>query len=258
VDNTILIILIVVIFLIIAFGIGIYYVITRLYRQLRKRETEAIESIMAAQERERTTVSREVHDNLGPMLSITQMQIGYLIEQIESGAEKELLVKMQHQLQDAIKLCRNIAHMISSEVDPSKSFETVLQEQVAYINELGTITVNLAIPPEIPRFDPIKATSFIRIFQELLINTIRHAEASEVTISIEKTNDYLLFIYQDNGKGFRMKSVNTGLGIQNINKRIEIIGGKQLWNEGSNDSGMNLQIMVPLQKISLATSGYLA
>lgn len=248
-DKLILIILIVVTFLIIVFGIGIYYVITRLYRQLRKRETEAIESIIVAQERERTTVSREVHDNLGPMLSITQMQVGYLTEQIQNGAEKELLVKIQHQLQEAIKLCRNIAHMISSEVDPSKSFQTVLQEQVAYINELGTITINLAIPKDIPLIDPMKATSFIRIFQELLVNTIRHAEASQVVITIEKTSDYLLFIYQDNGKGFQLKSLHSGLGIQNINKRIEIIGGKQLWNEQPGDSGMNLQIMVPLQKI---------
>ncbi|WP_343631171.1 histidine kinase [Fluviicola sp.] len=244
-DNLIVIILVVVILLIIAFGVGIYYVITRLYRQLRKRETEAIESIIAAQERERTSISREVHDNLGPMLSITQMQVGYLIEQVQQESKKELLVKIQHQLQDAIKLCRNISHMISSEVDHSKSFETVLREQVAYIHELGNIAIELDIAADIPPIDPVKATSFIRIFQELLVNTIRHAEATQVTIIIEKTSDYLLFIYRDNGRGFEMKSVNSGLGIQNIIKRIEIIGGKQLWNEELG-TGMNLQIMVPL------------
>ena len=250
-DNLIYVILIVVTFLIIVFGVGIYYVITRLYRQLRKREAEAIESIIAAQERERTTVSREVHDNLGPMLSITQMQVGYLIEQVQHESEKELLVKMQHQLRDAIKLCRNIAHMISSEVDHSKSFQTVLQEQVAYINELGTMTIDLVIPEDIPLIDPIKATSLIRIFQELLVNTIRHAEANQVEIKIEKTTDYLHFIYRDNGTGFQIKQINLGLGIQNISKRIEIIGGKQLWNQDKNNPGMSLHILFPLQKISI-------
>lgn len=250
-DNLVFVILIVVTLLIIIFGIGIYYVITGLYRQLRIREAEAIGAIITAQERERTTISREVHDNIGPMLSITQMQIGYLVEQTPSAPEKELLFKMQRQLQEAIKQCRNIAHMISSEVNSSKSFQSVLQEQVTYINELGNLSIDLTIPEDVPAIDPVKGTSLVRVFQELLVNTIRHAEATQVTIKIEKTADYILFTYRDNGKGFQMKAVDLGLGIQNISKRIEIIGGKQLWNEYPNSPGMNLQIMIPLQKIIL-------
>lgn len=246
----ILVILLVVILLIVTFGIAIYIVITRLYRQLRKREAEAIESIITAQERERTTISREVHDNLGPMLSITQMQIGYLIEQTEASTQKELLFKMQGQVQEAIKQCRNISHMISSEVSSSKSFHAVLQEQITNVNEFGNITISLSAPEDLPLIDPVKGTSLIRVFQELLVNTVRHAEATQAEIKIEKTQDYLFLSYLDNGKGFQLKSVALGLGIQNITKRIEIIGGKQLWNELPDASGMNLQILLPLQKIS--------
>ncbi|WP_300663932.1 histidine kinase [Fluviicola sp.] len=245
----ILVILLVVILLIVTFGVAIYIVITRLYRQLRKREAEAIESIITAQERERTTISREVHDNLGPMLSITQMQIGYLTEQMEASTQKDLLLKMQVQVQEAIKQCRNISHMISSEVSSSKSLQAVLQEQITNVNEFGNIDISLSIPEDLPVIDPVKGTSLIRIFQELLVNTVRHADATLVDIKIEKTPDYLFLSYQDNGKGFQLKSVSLGLGIQNITKRIEIIGGKQLWNELSDTSGMNLQILLPLQKI---------
>lgn len=245
----ILVILFVVILLIITFGIAIYIVITRLYRQLRKREAEAIESIITAQERERTSISREVHDNLGPMLSITQMQIGYLTEQMETSTQKDLLLKMQGQVQEAIKQCRNISHMISSEVSSSKSFQAVLQEQVTNVNEFGNMAVSISLPDDLPVIDPVKGTSLIRVFQELLVNTVRHGGATQVDIKIEKTPDYLFLSYQDNGKGFQLKSVSLGLGIQNITKRIEIIGGKQLWNELSDTSGMNLQILLPLQKI---------
>lgn len=250
-DHIILIILTVVILLLILFGTGIYIVITRLYRQLRKREAEAIESIITAQERERATISREVHDNLGPMLSITQMQIGYLQEQTESVPQKELLIKIQSQLREAIRQCRNISHMISSEVNSAKSFQAVLQEQVAFINEFGNMDIQLSIPENLPPLDPDKGTSLIRVFQELLVNTLRHAEATEVLIQIETNPDYLFISYRDNGKGFQLKSVTSGLGIQNITKRIEIINGKQLWNEQVDVSGMNLQVMIPLQKISL-------
>lgn len=248
-DNIILIILVVVIALILVFGFGIYYVITKLYRQLRKREAEAIESIITAQERERVSISREVHDNLGPMLSITQMQIGYLVEQTESEPQKELLTKMQNQVQEAIRQCRNISHMISSEVNATKSFQSVLREQVSFINEFGNVEVQLTFPEDFPPIDPAKGTSLIRVFQELLMNTIRHAEATEVLIRIKTTPEYLFFSYQDNGKGFQIKSVTAGLGIQNITKRIEIIDGKQIWNEPQGASGMNLQVMIPLQKL---------
>ena len=71
-----------------------------------------------------------------------------------------------------------------------------------------------------------------------------------MAIQVERTPDYLFLSYEDNGKGFQLKSVTLGLGIQNITKRIEIIGGRQLWNQLPSPSGMNLQIMIPLQKIS--------
>lgn len=249
-DSAIFIILYVVILLIIVFGIGIYFVITRLYKQLRKSEAEAIQSIITAQERERTTISREVHDNLGPMLSITQMQIGYLVEQTRDQTNKELLVKIHAQVQEAINQCRNISHMISSEVNSSKSFQSVLREQIAFMNEFGSIKIELSTPDDFPVLDPVKGTSLIRVLQELLVNTIRHAEATLISLKIERTADHLFFTYQDNGKGFQLKSVTLGLGIQNITKRIEIIGGKQLWNQYPDIGGMNLQIMIPLQKIS--------
>lgn len=249
-DKVILIILVVVILLLIIFGIGIYIVINRLYGQLRKNEANAIESIITAQERERTSISREVHDNLCPMLSITQMQIGFLVEQTQTVEQKELLLKMQGQVQEAINQCRNIAHMISSEVNSTKAFQTVLREQISFIREFGNIDIVLSIPDDFPLVDPVKGTSLIRVFQELLINTVRHAQATQVAIQVERTPDYLFLSYEDNGKGFQLKSVTLGLGIQNITKRIEIIGGRQLWNQLPSPSGMNLQIMIPLQKIS--------
>lgn len=248
-DNIIILILIVAIALIVVFGIAISFVIGRLYKQLRKSEAEAIESIITAQERERTSISREVHDNLGPMLSITQMQIGYLLEQAEDPARKEMLTKMKSQVLEAIHQCRNIAHMISSEVNSSKSFQTVLNEQIAFVNEYGNVQVTIGVPDNFPSIDPMKGTSLIRVFQELLVNTIRHSEATEVTVAIETTPDHLYLNYQDNGKGFELKKVTLGLGIQNISKRIEIIGGKQLWNEPIPAVGMRLQILIPIQKI---------
>jgi len=247
--NLIIVILLTAIVLIIAFGLAMYFVITSLHRQLRKKEAESIESIITAQERERATISREVHDNLGPMLSITQMQIGYLLEQAEDPERKEMLAKMKTQVLEAIHQCRSIAHMISSEVNSSKSFQAVLKEQIAFINEYGNVQVNLVVPKDLPSMDPMKGTSLIRVFQELFVNTIRHSEASEVNIAIEITPDHLYMNYQDNGKGFELKKVTLGLGIQNISKRIEIIGGKQLWNEPLPLSGMRLQILIPFQKI---------
>ena len=140
--------------------------------------------------------------------------------------------------------------MISSEVNSTKAFQTVLREQISFIREFGNIDIVLSIPDDFPLVDPVKGTSLIRVFQELLINTVRHAQATQVAIQVERTPDYLFLSYEDNGKGFQLKSVTLGLGIQNITKRIEIIGGRQLWNQLPSPSGMNLQIMIPLQKLS--------
>ncbi len=248
--NVVLIILFVTLFLILVLGVSMYFVITRLYRKLRKSEAEAIESIITAQERERAIISREVHDNMSPMLSITQMQIGYLLEQTNDSLQQELLTKAKLQVLDSIKQCRNISHMISSEVSPSKSFQLVLSEQVAFINELGNISVKLTIDKTLPPLDTVKGTSLIRVFQELMMNTIRHASATQIEIRIEQTAGHIYLVYSDNGNGFQIGTVIIGLGIQNINKRVEIIGGKTLWNEPESANGMNVQMMIPLQKIT--------
>jgi len=242
-------ILITAVFLILIIGIALYVVITRLYKELKIKETEAIEMIIEAQERERSAISREVHDNLGPTLSITQMQIGFLMEQTTDEKTLEMLNNVQKQIQQSIHLCRDISHMISPEMNLEKDMRTALEEQIQLINQVGRLAVKLDIETHKIDWDPAKGTYVIRIIRELLTNTLKHSDADAVSIRIQSAGNQILIQFVDNGKGFSMDKIKVGMGVLNINKRISILGGKITWNDSRVSTSMNVTIVIPIQNI---------
>lgn len=247
-DNLIIGIFISSTILVIVFGVSMYFVITNLYKQLRKKEIESVELIIAGQEREREIISRELHDNLGPILSITQMQIGFLLENAKDAISRELLSKAFTHLQDSIKRCRNISHLISTNVSSEKSFRTAVNEVIDSINLYGKINIELVMPADLPHLDWSKGTSMIRIIQELLLNSIRHANADTVAIQININTQTLAINFCDNGIGFQLSDVKLGLGIQNIKKRVDILGGKVRWKLAENN-GTEVEINLPIKNI---------
>lgn len=247
-DNLIIGIFISSTILVIVFGVSMYFVITNLYKQLRKKEIESVELIIAGQEREREIISRELHDNLGPILSITQMQIGFLLENAKDAISRELLSKAFTHLQDSIKRCRNISHLISTNVSSEKSFRTAVNEVIDSINLYGKINIELVMPADLPHLDWSKGTSMIRIIQELLLNSIRHANADTVAIQININAQTLAINFCDNGIGFQLSDVKLGLGIQNIKKRVDILGGKVSWKLAENN-GTEVEINLPIKNI---------
>jgi signal transduction histidine kinase len=235
--------------IILILGIAFYVVITRLYKELKRKETEAIEMILETQERERSAISREVHDNLGPTLSITQMQIGYLMEQTTDEKTLELLSNIQKQMHQSIHLCRDISHMISPEMNREKDLRLTLEEQIALINQVGKVEVKLEMYADHVSWDPGKGTSVVRIIQELMTNTLKHAHADKVIISVRVVESYIQLQFSDNGRSFHADKIKHGMGIQNITKRISILGGKMTWNDPRVSSGMNLTALIPIQNI---------
>lgn len=242
-------ILLTAIIIVVVLGIAFYVVITHLYKELKLKETEAIEMIIEAQERERSAISREVHDNLGPTLSITQMQIGYLMEQTTDEKMLELLTNIQKQMHQSIHLCRDISHMISPEMNREKELRDALQEQIALINQLGKVEVKLEMQAEHIVWDPGKGTSVVRIIQELVTNTLKHSHADKVNISITALKPFIHLQFSDNGQGFSPDKIKRGMGIQNITKRVGILGGKISWNDARISTGMNVSITIPIQNI---------
>lgn len=232
-------------------GIAIYIVVSNLYKELKRKEAESLALIIEAQERERSAISREVHDNLGPTLSITQMQVGYLIEQTKDEKMLEILANVQKQMLQSIAMCRDISHMISPEMNREKDIRTALEEQISVLNQIGKVKLQLDLNTGDFIWDPVKGTSIVRVIQELVANTLNHSTANSVRVEMCLKDSNLQIIYSDNGDGFSIEKIKHGMGIKNITKRIGILDGKLLWNDARLNKGMNVTILIPTVNITL-------
>lgn len=85
-----------------------------------------------------------------------------------------------------------------------------------------------------------------RILQEIIHNITKHASASNVTINLSQTEDYIYLLVEDNGKGFDKNLVNMGLGLKNIHSRIKLLNG-YLDVDSSINNGTVFNISIPVK-----------
>jgi PAS domain S-box-containing protein len=186
-------------------------------------------NLQSIREDERTNIAREIHDELGQQLTGLKMDLHWLIKKVNSP-EKEINVKMNESI-DLINAVISSVRKISTDLRPSilddlgltaalewqsEEFEKRSGTQVKFINEAGDITV-----------DPKVTTAIFRIYQELLTNIARHANASLVTALLQKKDKQLILRITDNGSGFNLESISNKktLGLLGIKERTLLLDG---------------------------------
>jgi len=190
---------------------------------------QLVSKLQSIRENERTGIAREIHDELGQQLTGLKMDLHWLSRKIKDP-EKEISDKMQESI-ELINATITSVRKISTDLRPSilddlgllpalewqgDEFEKRSGTAVEFINEAGDITVQ-----------PEAATAIFRIYQELLTNIARHANASLVMAVLFKDENSLYFSITDNGVGFDIesKSNKKTLGLLGIKERTLLLGG---------------------------------
>ena len=205
----------------------------------RKRAEEALQKahnelkrlsgrIMVSQEQERTAIARELHDELGQVLTALRMDSMWLASWLDKRDPKAA--------ERALKMCDLILKTIAD----VKGMALRLRPKV--LDDLGLIAAldwyaddfekRTGIPcifehPDAVDLDDIAATAAYRIVQEALTNVIRHSLATHVEVSLQSDEGMLTLKVTDNGRGFNtMKlSESEGLGLAGMRERASLAGG---------------------------------
>ncbi len=182
---------------------------------------KAKKSLITGQEKERKRLAMELHDGLGPLL--TSMKL--YVQTIEiPGNEKGKLKKM---LDDTIKEIRQMSYNLM----PLSLIDFGVGKALNHLG--GTIRDSSEI--DIQYEDNTKESAsgidteigitIFRITQELINNTLKHAHASTIRISLTEFDDKVSLYYADNGKGFEANKKSLGAGLKNIRERVNIFNG---------------------------------
>jgi PAS domain S-box-containing protein len=212
--------------------------------------TEHLEHVL---EEERRRISRELHDDLGQLLTILKFDLSWLRLEGAKG-NSEVIAKIDEMMESLNEALASVKR-ISKEIRPPQldalGLGGALQWDIDQIEKKigikGIVTIE---PPEFEVKGQI-GTVLYRIFREALTNVVRHAQAQNVFIRLTRKLDSIVFSIRDDGRGITKKEMtgDTSLGLVGIRERIRMVGGT-LTVDGKPGNGTMLSVEVPLSKES--------
>ncbi|WP_035804490.1 sensor histidine kinase [Lunatimonas lonarensis] len=163
-------------------------------------------------------VSQELHDNIGQMLSLTKLVL--------SNPDPASISEGKQLINSIIKEVRSLSKSINRDYIKDVDFLDFLSEELTKIERSGFCRTNLRHPTQpIVLQDDNKKLILIRLVQECLNNSIKHAEPSLIEIHVAEQEGTLHLEISDDGKGFDLTKASSGLGLRNLQSRMEAIAG---------------------------------
>jgi len=213
---------------------------------LQQQYTEQLlKSQLEMQEQTFNTISREIHDNVGQILSLAKVQLN-IIDQSET-LDKTMLADAKDSVSKAMTDLRDIAKSLNSERIQLASLPEMAGHELQRISRTGIMLASLRTEGDEQNIESEKKLIVFRIIQESLQNIIKHSKASSVNLCFFYNSDHLKIEIADNGTGFDTdisKDKKAGLGLQNIISRAALIGGEASVNSII-DKGTTITITTP-------------
>ena len=208
--------------------------------------SELTKSRIEIKEQTLTNVSRELHDNIGQILSVALMQMNMIIENDSEYSKKELK-NIKELVNKSLNEIRILSKIMNGDIFVTTNFIEAVSEDLERIKELKKIKCKLSVEGEVQKINKEHETIIYRILQESISNILRHSHSETITIEILFTENNCKINIMDTGKGFDLETYAKGAGLLNIKTRTELIGAK--FNISSFlKKGTNLMIDYPIYK----------
>ncbi len=210
-----------------------------------------LEASVDSQENVRRQIGGDLHDDIGTLLSATRLQLSLLGKQIKKNdLQTDFFDQTNELLNDAITNVRRISKELMPATLDKFGLEIGLKEFAEKFSTVTGVKVNFTSDGvDESKFSKKTALIFFRIVQELVNNSLKHANATDINISLKQGQTHLNLKVSDNGKGFDLQEVMaspaTGIGIRNIESRLSVIGGKVKFDVAKG-SGAKIDIEVGL------------
>jgi len=210
--------------------------------QQRLKQQQITEVVLGAQERERFELGQELHDNINQILATSKLYLDVAIEEREP--RMELLAKSRNNISMAIEEIRRLSKEL---ITPSLNDLGLIQsikELIRSIQMVKKMKIKLTISGvEENALLPEQKINVYRIIQEQLNNILKHAQASSVSIELNKQREQIRLLVEDDGRGFDPRMRRDGVGISNIMSRALLYNGK-VEIDSSPGKGCRLEVIL--------------
>jgi len=199
-------------------------------------------------ESERKRIARELHDELGQIITALNFDLKWLQEHNETpeGEIRNRLDVMQSLLGKTVDTVRRISEDLRPGMLDDLGLAAAIENHVGKFSEQTGISCDLSMNPAEFELEDQAATTMFRIVQESLTNVARHSGASRVNIDMRELGDQILLIVQDNGRGLpaRQDSGRKTYGLLGMRERVKMLGGTlDIFNEVG--AGVRIEACIP-------------
>jgi len=207
----------------------------------------AAQSVIVGQENERKRIAQELHDGIGILLSTASIHVSG-VSSASDGEEKAEMIKKANQL---LKRAGREVRKISQNIMPGVLSKFGLKDAIEDLFDKVVETMDIEIEKQInctnERLPENTEIMLYRIIQELINNTLKHANASKIVFAIDRKPTEIQIFYSDNGRGFDIDEVDTNksLGLSGMRSRVDFLKGKLTLKSAPN-KGTEYKIVFPV------------
>lgn len=217
-ESRIVIVAVISVFVVIA---TILFFYLRHLRMTRAQHRSFSQRLINNLDEERSRISQDLHDDIGQSLSIAKSKIN-----LYNKGQITDLSDLEEGLGEVIQQARSLSHRLHPSYLEKIGLKRSVKSLLDRVEKSSGVITSCELESRIDDLNLVKQTQLYRILQECINNTLKHAEAKSIKVSIEKKEGEYIFLYQDNGKGFETNEQQFGLGMMTIKERAQKIDGK--------------------------------
>ncbi|RMG58704.1 MAG: sensor histidine kinase [Bacteroidetes bacterium] len=209
-------------------------------------QEELLHSNILTQEEERGRIAKDLHDEVGSKLNVLHLYLHQLRKKAPDAQDS--IQDMLSVINDTIHTTRRISHDLLPPTLASFGLQVAIEELCERVEQAHAMEISFTAEGDRPSgIAPIVELNLFRILNELLSNTLKYAQASQVHIHLWQQPGQLRLQYRDNGRGFDSTDPahQKGLGMQNIQSRLQMMAG-ELDLHSAPGEGVRVQLSVKL------------
>ncbi|HEY7560644.1 MAG TPA: sensor histidine kinase [Gaiellaceae bacterium] len=217
----------------------------RMLDRLERERQESGRRVLAAQEAERVGIARDLHDEVGQVLTGVLLQLNSIAE--AAPEHRDELDQSRQAVRRALDEVRRISSELRPEMLEHLGLVSALTELTTAFARVSDVRVERDLPTSLPTLAPEIELAVYRIAQESLTNVARHAHASRVTVTLEPGRDSVVLRVADDGRGFAGPPVEHG-GLRSMRERALLVGGA-LAIKATPEGGVEVRLEVPAVEV---------
>lgn len=214
----------------------------------RRYLEELAESQLETQEQTLKNIGWELHDNVGQLLSVANMQLNVISNEVPDES-KQRFEDTRDVINKSLKEVRALSKSLNSDVIQNIGLEDALKNELERFNKLKFLNARMDITEGGQyTIDPRDEIIIFRILQEFMSNSIKHSKAKNLTVNLAYRPDMMEIKIEDDGVGFDMNEVKKNSGLINMENRANLINADFSIISAPNE-GVSLTLSYPIKNI---------